>query len=88
MSWRRTLKSLPNLTNSAKRLSNLLLLSACRFRVKRRFSFIINSMKAGDGSAGGYLNKFDKRAFGEKTKFTSLVGLDIDPEAGGAGDRS
>ena len=55
------MKSLLNLTNSAMRLSISLLTSACRFCVKRRLSSVTNAMKAGNGSAGGYLNKFDKR---------------------------
>jgi hypothetical protein len=88
MSWRRTLKSLLNLTNSALRLSISSLTSACRFSVNRRLSLVTKSMKAGNGSGRGYLNKFDKRTFGEKTRFTLLVGLDTDPEAGGAGDGS
>ena len=43
------------------RLSISFLTSACRFWVKRCLSLVTNAMKAGNGSAGGYLNKFDKR---------------------------
>ena len=83
------MKSLLNLTNSAMRLSISLLTSACRFWVKRRLSSVTKAMKAGNGSAGGYLNKFDKRLpWDENTRYTLSVGLDTDPEAGGAGECS
>ena len=50
------------------RLSISLFTSACRFWVKRLLSSVTKAMKAGNGSAGGYLNKFDKRLPSTKKK--------------------